>query len=274
MRIEKIEIKITTRSLFYFSSLCLCAFVVFSLLPNTRAQNSLKLVGPNGENVPVVNEGNQIKLLVMDSNGSPITEGISFESGSPDVAAVDAQGMVKGNRFGFATITARRGSESVSAFVVVARVRGSSGAMIMGQSEKDSSGALYLSDPVNHIIRKKEGAFGAVTVFAGTGVQGSADGERLRDAQFSFPIGVGVDNRAQGGVYIADTLNHKIRRIDFNNQVKTVIGTGSPGITTEDVTPLERVTLKSPQGVAVDVGGNLFVADTENHAIYYVDFVR
>src|SRR5688572_2408265 len=98
--------------------------LIGTLLPASAAAQSanLRIVGPKGESNPVVNEGNQLQLQVIDSSGQPAT-GTTFQSGSPDIASVDAvTGMVGGIQQGFATITARRGNDSISEFVVVTRV--------------------------------------------------------------------------------------------------------------------------------------------------------
>src|SRR6185369_17714274 len=95
------------------------------------------------------------------------------------------------------------------------------------------------------------------------------------EALFSGPLAVGIDNRATGGIYIADTLNHSIRKIDFdNNQVITVIGKGLVGMNANDSTPFDQALFNGPRGVAADLGGNLFIADTNNHAIYIADLAK
>src|SRR6185436_17096290 len=84
---------------------------------NAAGSATLQLLGPGNAVQPVVNEGNQIKLILFDSNNQPVTNGVTFASGSPDIAAVDPQsGMVTGKLFGFATITARTANNSASAF--------------------------------------------------------------------------------------------------------------------------------------------------------------
>jgi sugar lactone lactonase YvrE len=92
-------------------------------------------------------------------------------------------------------------------------------------------------------------------------------------AQFAGPLGVSLDNRAKGGIYIADSLNNTIRRIDFNNRVSTILGNTTQG-TMGDITPFEQSVLKTPQGVAVDPNGNLVIADTGNNAIYFADMSK
>ncbi|MBL8149568.1 MAG: Ig-like domain-containing protein, partial [Blastocatellia bacterium] len=82
--------------------------------------STLGILGPNSDPNPVVNEGRQIQLSVTNSAGQ-IQTGFTFESGSPDIAQVDPQtGIVSGRQRGFVTITARRGSDTISNFVVVA----------------------------------------------------------------------------------------------------------------------------------------------------------
>ncbi len=237
-------------------------------------QVNIRILGPNLDPNPVVNEGNRIQLLLVDGQGQPVS-GAVFESGSPEIAAVDpTNGQVTGMQHGYATITARIGSQSVSNFVVVTRVSSGKGKKIPGDVKPDRNGAIYISDPLNHIIMKRETATSNPTVYAGrSGLRGILDGQRLQ-AQFAGPTAVALDNSARGGVYIADTLNHSIRKIGFDDTVSTLLGNGAPGINRENVTPFERAAFSSPQGVAVDSGGNLIIADTDNHAIYIADLAK
>ena len=90
---------------------------------------------------------------------------------------------------------------------------------------------------------------GCVAIFAGGGVQGSLDGPASA-AQFSFPTGVAVD--AQGRVYVADSGNHRIRRI-ADGQVTTLAGS-SPGWTDG---PAAIARFNEPTRVAVDAAGDV-----------------
>ncbi len=121
----------------------------------------------------------------------------------------------------------------------------------------DGAGNIYVADSVNNTIRKITPA-GVVSTLAGVpGTFGSADGTTL--ARFSFPAGVAVDG--SGNVYVADTGNHTIRKITSAGVVSTLAGlAGSSGFA--DGTTLAR--FSSPQGVAVDGSGNVYVADTSN----------
>lgn len=237
--------------------------------------SSIQLLGPNSETIPVVNTGGQIQLQVTDASGNPIT-GATFQSGSPEIATIDAQtGMVTGVKEGYTTITAQQNGSVVSAFVQVVLVGASSGKPVSGDTEVDTSGAVYITDPDNNIVYKRDTADDAAVLFAGQmGVKGNSDAERLK-ASFAAPTAVAVDNRSQGGIYIADTLNHSIRKISFSDSVATVLNSsGAPGTITADSVPFAMAAFRGPQGVAVDSGGNLYIADTENHAIYVADFSK
>ena len=235
-----------------------------------RQQATLRIRERN----PVVNETKQLTLTAVDASDQPLT-GVTWESGSPDIASVDPQtGVVRGVKQGFATVTARRDGESFSTFVVVARVRNGNGAKVPGDTKTDTGGRIYISDPTGSVILRKGSFAESASIFAGQrGETGVADGQRL-SARFNAPTAVTVDNSARGGVYVADTANHKIRKIDFNDQVTTILGSNSPGMMTADVTPLDRATFRGPRGVVADTGGNLFITDTENHAVYYADLAR
>ena len=103
---------------------------------------------------------------------------------------------------------------------------------------------------------------GYVTTFAGTGAFGFADGTGT-NASFAGPAGVAVDTA--GNVYVADNNNHLIRKISPAGVVTTLAGTvGAAGSTNATGTDAK---FRSPNGVAVDTVGNVYVADTSNHLI-------
>lgn len=235
-------------------------------------QASIKLVGPNNDPNPVVNEASQLKLTVLDNNNSPITQNLRFESDSPEIAIVDQTGMVTGLQQGYATITVQSPMGRVSNFVAVARVNKAKGRKVPGDTKVGSDGSIYISDPNNHVILKKDNSNADITVFAGqSGTRGKLDGQRTQ-AQFAGPLGVAVDNRPQGGIYIADTLNNSIRKVDFSNNVVSVLGNGSIGTMSNDITTFSQTVFRNPQGIALANGGNLVIADTGNNAIYLADF--
>jgi glucose/arabinose dehydrogenase len=126
----------------------------------------------------------------------------------------------------------------------------------------DGDGNLYVTDRQNHTIRKITPA-GVVTTLAGTaGSYGSADGTGA-DARFYYPYGVAVDG--DGNVYVADTINHTIRKITPAGVVTTLAGTAGAVGSTDGTGADAR--FNEPYGVAVDGDGNVYVTDRYNHTI-------
>jgi sugar lactone lactonase YvrE len=127
----------------------------------------------------------------------------------------------------------------------------------------DNAGNLYLADTDNHTIRKIVASTGAVTTFAGAaGISGNADGTGSA-ARFNNPSGVAVDGT--GNVFVADTLNHTLRKVTSLGVVSTLAGlTGTVG-SVDGAGSAAR--FQGPQGLAIDAGNNVYVADTNNHVI-------
>ena len=127
----------------------------------------------------------------------------------------------------------------------------------------DSSGNVYVADCYNNRIRKVTPA-GVVSTLAGKTSSGSnfgyVDGIGT-GAQFANPIGVAVDS--SGNVYVADTMNNRIRKVTPEGLVSTLAGSTkgyADGVGT-------GAQFDFPYGVAVDSSGNIYVADTDNQRI-------
>ena len=133
----------------------------------------------------------------------------------------------------------------------------------------DGAGNLYIADTNNHRIRKVDASTGNISTVAGTGTDGySGDGGAATAARLNSPSGVAVDGA--GNLYIADTGNSRIRKVDSSGNISTVAGTGTDGYS-GDGAAATAARLNSPSGVAVDGAGNLYIADTGNSRIRKVD---
>ena len=134
----------------------------------------------------------------------------------------------------------------------------------------DGVGNLYIADTWNHRIRKVNAQTGVITTVAGTGAQGFAgDGGTATGAQLAAPWGVAADGARN--LYIADTNNNRIRKVDASTGIiTTVAGNRNQGFS-GDGGPATAAELYLPQGVAVDSAGNLYIADTSNHRVRKVD---
>src|SRR5215469_290708 len=128
----------------------------------------------------------------------------------------------------------------------------------------DKAGNFYLALREGNAIYRMDVKQGRLFRFAGTGEKGySGDGGDARSAKLSGPKGVAC--APDGSLYIADTENHAIRRVDTKGVISTVAGTGERG-DGPDGDPL-RAKLARPHGVFVDGGGVLYISDTENHRV-------
>ncbi len=151
-----------------------------------------------------------------------------------------------------------------------------------GAVSRDGNGNLYVADTFNHRVRllntQATGiavagvtiAAGQIGVICGTGVAGfNGDNQAATAAHLSFPSGLALD--ASGNIYVADALNHRIRRVDrVTGFVTTVAGTGTAG-SGGDGSLATSAQLDTPRGVAFDGAGNLLVADTGNHVVRVVN---
>lgn len=123
----------------------------------------------------------------------------------------------------------------------------------------DALGNVYVADQVNHRIRKIA-ASGSVTTLSGT-TQGFADGTAA-NARFNYPAGLDIDD--QGVLYVADTNNHAIRRVQADGSVQTIAGLDAGYLNGHGRLGAR---FSSPTDLAVAPDGSLLVADRDNAAV-------
>lgn len=230
--------------------------------------------------------------LAGNAPGSVDGIGTAASFGYPQGVTVDASGNVYvADNSGFAAGTTNKIRKITPTNVVTTFA--DSGFRFPNGIVTDSAGNIYVADTSNNKIRKISPA-GVVTTFAGSGNSGSVDGTGIaasfRAPQgiaidgvgniyvadsfnnsirkispvgvvttisnvFNIPMGVAVD--LNGNIYVADRNNNKIMKIDTAGLVTTIAGTGAPGQNDGIGT---SATFTSPQGIVVDVFGNLYVS--------------
>jgi Bacterial Ig-like domain (group 2)/NHL repeat len=132
----------------------------------------------------------------------------------------------------------------------------------------DANGNLYIADTGNSRIRKVDTS-GVITTFAGSGTPGfSGDGGPATSASLKAPASVACDSA--GNLYIADTANNRVRKVDTTGVISTFAGTGTAGFG-GDNGPAAAALLSGPDGLAFDSHGNLYISDKSNSRIRVID---
>jgi sugar lactone lactonase YvrE len=131
-------------------------------------------------------------------------------------------------------------------------------------------GDLFIADSYNNRVRRIDHKTGLISTVAGTGERGfSGDGGPAIAAELHFPEGIAVD--AQGNLFISDTVNRRIRRVDARTKIiATYAGTGAVGVNEEGIPALQAKFLRLAR-IAIDRNNNLYVADSPSHRILVID---
>ncbi len=132
----------------------------------------------------------------------------------------------------------------------------------------DKKGNLFICDANNHRVRKV-GQSGIITTFAGKGGSGfSGDGGQADSALLNNPYGLAIDKF--GNIFISDRNNNRIRKVDTNNIITTIAGTGTAGYF-GDGGPANIAQVYQPTSLSLDKHGNIYFADQGNWRIRKID---
>ncbi len=133
----------------------------------------------------------------------------------------------------------------------------------------DAHGVLYIADRGDNEVRSVDPVSGVIRTVAGDGTAGfSGDGGPAVYAELDGPSGVCVG--PNGNLYISDTLNNRVRRVDAHGDISTVAGDGMSGYNGDGGTALDAA-LNGPQGICVAPSGLWYFAEPGNHVVREVD---
>jgi uncharacterized protein (TIGR03437 family) len=211
------------------------------------------MAAPGGEATPAVSTSLMTPTAAaLDPSGNLFI----VETGANRIRAVTADGLITTIA---GTGVAGLGPDSLPA--TQTQLRAPQGVCL------DRSGNLYIVDTGNSRILMAP-PLSLVTTIAGNGGAGAAgDGGLAPFAQLNQPTACAADSA--GNLYIADTYNHSIRKVDPTGTITTVAGTGIAG-NGGDEGPATSASLNAPRGIAVDDNGDLYISDTGNNAIRLV----
>ena len=226
-------------------------------------------------NILYMTEDSMTKIRMLDtvSGITTLTKDLEFQPGgvalypnSNDLLISDPVGgvIVRLNSKGIQTIVAGMkgdlGYSGDNGLATRARLNSPTGVAVA------SNGEVYFADKSNHVIRKIS-LNGNISTIAGNGEEGfSGDGGNAKTAQLNSPIGLSISST--GELYIADSKNHVIRKIDANGIISTFAGNGTVNGYGGDGSQAKQALLNTPYGVFFyESTGEVYIADTLNSLI-------
>ena len=210
---------------------------------------------------------------------APNTPGAGYEISNPQGVASDAKGDVyfadnydavvyKIDTSGYITVAAgtayNSGFSGDGAAATLAKLSGPT------QIALDAAGNLYIADTYNSVIRKVDTITGIITTIAGTPntFDYTGDGGPAASATLNQPYGIALNSA--GEIFIADSGNNAIRKIDANGIIRTVAGDGNYN-DSGDGGPASAAELANPTQLGIDAAGSLYIADNGNDVIRKID---
>jgi hypothetical protein len=198
--------------------------------------------------------GNAVPTAMTVDSAGNVYVAAQFNPGGPFVAKFAPGASVADTVAG----TGNVGDKGDGGAAINATFNGIKGLLVTPGGE-----TLYIADSGNHRIRKVSG--GIVTLFAGCDsclpfpTDGIGDGNQATQAKIRGPEGMAFG--PNGSIYLTDVLQFRIRRVSSSGVIDTIAGNGSDG-STGDGGPAVEARLDEPRSIAVNGGGDLFIADT------------
>ena len=208
-------------------------------------------IGLGADNIPAVNSPLYYPFGVWpEPSGSFVIADFSNNV----IRRVSSAGIITTIAGNGSKITTQRGGFAGSAIFDVAI-----------RATLEPSGNLLVLDWVNHYLDRINLTNGTISAVAGIG-RAAYNGDNIAAANsaLNFPEGVTTDR--SGNIYIADSFNHRIRKVDSNGIITTIAGAGRSGYS-GDNGPAPAALLSVPQGLRFDAAGNLVFADSNNNAV-------
>ncbi len=220
--------------------------------------------------------------IITTVAGSPTISGYSGDGGlgakgklnNPSGVAVDAAGnyfIADTNNYVIREVNAGTGVITTVAGNGIGGYSGDGGQATSAELKSPvavalDAGDLFIADSGNNVIRKVDLSTGVITTVAGNGTAGySSNGGAATSAELWNPQGVAVDT--EGDLYIANSYNNVVRKVDLSTGVITTAAGNGTANYSGDGGQAMAATFDSPSGVAVDTAGDIFIADTFNNVI-------
>ena len=134
----------------------------------------------------------------------------------------------------------------------------------------DAAGNVFIADFINSRFRKIDIGTGIINTIVGNGTAGyNGDGIPATSAALNDPLRIAFD--ASGNIFIADALNHRVRKVAVGTGIITTIaGTGTSGYNGDGILATSA-RLNFPHGIAVDANGNIYIGDKNNYRVRKID---